>query len=273
MDRLVREPMPLVIVYRDDHLIAIHKPAGLLVHRSSIDRHETSFAMQLLRDQIGQPVYPVHRLDKPTSGVLLFALNPEAARLLGALFAGAAVAKTYLAVVRGVPSRSGIIDSPLREERNRYDDQRTALEKAPQSAVTRFQTRATVELPFAVGPYPTSRYALVEVQPQTGRRHQIRRHFKHLCHPLIGDTKYGEGRHNRFFRDHFGCQRLLLAAVELQLNHPVNGMPLVITSPLEENFRELVTALGWDGAVASPCRDGVAASERCLDNRRDFSIL
>ncbi|MDO3380202.1 tRNA pseudouridine(65) synthase TruC [Geoalkalibacter halelectricus] len=247
--KLVMQDGSLPILYRDDHMVAVHKPAGLLVHRSWIDPRETRFALQLVRDQIGRMVFPVHRLDKPTSGVLLFALNADAARMLGQTFARNEVEKTYLAVVRGVPSASGLIDHPLREEYDRHDDPRARAGKAPQPALTRFRTLAAVELPFAVGRYPSSRYALVQASPETGRKHQLRRHFKHLCHPLIGDTKYGEGRHNRFFRERFDCRRLLLAAVEISLPHPVGARPLTITAPLEDDFARLLFQLGVQEAV------------------------
>lgn len=239
----------LPILYQDDQLVAVHKPAGLLVHRSWIDRRETRFALQLVRDQIGQLVYPVHRLDKPTSGVLLFALDSESARSLGAAFAAGAVEKTYLAVVRGVPPEEGVIDHPLREEYDRHDDPRARAGKDPQPALTRFRRLATVELPFAVGRYPSSRYALVEASPLTGRKHQLRRHFKHLFHPLIGDTKYGEGRHNQFFREQYDCQRLLLAAVEMSLPHPLHGHTLTLTATLDSSFTCLLDTFGWRAAV------------------------
>lgn len=238
----------LDILYADDDLVAINKPAGLLVHRSPIDRRETRFALQLLRDQLGRLVYPAHRLDKPTSGVLLFALSPEMARVLGESFARGAVEKTYLAVLRGVCDAEGVIDYPLFEEPDRladYPAQPDKPDKPAQEAVTSFRRLGQVELPFAVGRYPSSRYSLVVAHPHTGRRHQLRRHFKHIFHPIIGDTKYGEGRHNRFFREHFGCQRLLLAATRLALPHPLDGRPLVIEAPLDPAFAELLERLGW----------------------------
>ena len=140
----------LPILYRDEHLVAVHKPAGLLVHRSPIDRHETRFALQLLRDQLGRRVYPVHRLDKPTSGVLLFGLTPEAARTMASSFADGAVRKTYLAVVRGVPEQEGTIDHSLREEPDRLDYP-ISQERGAQPAVTDYRRLASVELPCAVG--------------------------------------------------------------------------------------------------------------------------
>jgi tRNA pseudouridine65 synthase len=234
----------LPILYRDEHLVAVHKPAGLLVHRSPIDRHETRFALQLLRDQLGRRVYPVHRLDKPTSGVLLFGLTPETARAMARSFVDGAVRKTYLAVVRGIPEQQGVIDHPLLEEPDRLDYP-IAQERGAQPAVTDYRRLASVELPCAVGRYPSSRYALLELHPRTGRRHQLRRHCKHIFHPIIGDSKYGEGRHNRFFREAFGCQRLLLVATQICLPHPCSGAELLIESTLEDSFTHLLKQLGW----------------------------
>lgn len=235
---------PLTLLFRDAHVAVFNKPAGLLVHRSWIDRHETRFALQLARDQLGQRVYPVHRLDKPTSGALLFALSPDAAVRLTLSFAAGTVTKRYLAVCRGIVPDSGVIDAPLLEEQDRHDPYRQEG-KPPQEAVTTYRCLAMVELPFAVGRYPTSRYSLVAASPLTGRRHQLRRHFKHIFHPLIGDVNYGEGRHNRFFRDKFGCQRLLLHAAELTFPHPVSGLLQTVNAPLDATFTTLLQQLGW----------------------------
>ncbi len=233
----------LPIIYRDDWLIAIHKPAGLLVHRSALDRHETRFALQMLRDQIGQQVYPVHRLDKGTSGVLLFALDREVSRALNSQFERGEVAKTYLAIVRGHPPEAGEIDHPLA----RMADEHAGIsgQGAAQPAITRYRRLATVELPHAVDRYPTSRYALLELQPLTGRWHQLRRHLKHISYPIIGDATHGKGRHNRLFQDLFGCHRLLLAATEMQLKHPVGGHTLFLQAGLAEDFAAVIGRLGW----------------------------
>lgn len=235
----------LPIVYRDENIIAIHKPSGLLVHRSLIDRHETRFAVQLLRDQIGQRVYPAHRLDRGTSGVLLFALDPETARQLGMQFEAQTVGKRYLAVVRGHPQESGSIDHALSRLVDDQEWQGERMAREAQAALTHYRRLATVELPVAVDRYPSSRYALVELEPQTGRQHQLRRHMKHISHPIIGDATYGKGRHNRFFAEHFGVRRLLLACVELTLTHPMTGAPLKLEAPLEEDFARLIQTLGW----------------------------
>lgn len=183
----------LEILYRDEYFIAINKPSGLLVHRSPIDRHETRFAIQLLRDQIGQYVYPLHRLDKPTSGVLFFALDKESANLVSEQFKMHSIQKTYLAVVRGYTDDEGEIDYALKEKLDKIADKDARVDKDAQEAVTNYKTLAKTELDFAVGRYDRVRYSLIELKPKTGRKHQIRRHMKHISHHLLGDTKYGRG--------------------------------------------------------------------------------
>ncbi len=236
----------LDIIYRDEFLVAINKPSGLLVHRSDIDRHETRFALQLLRDQIGCRVFPLHRLDKPTSGALLFALDADTAREVGGQFERNEVGKRYLAVVRGWPPEHGVIDHPLSR---RFDDYGRKYppgsEPEPLPALTRFRRLATVELPEAVERYPSTRYALVELEPGSGRQHQLRRHMKHIAHPIIGDANWGKGIHNRFFQRRFGCARLLLACTGLTLRHPRYGGRLTIEASPEPGFATVAAALGW----------------------------
>ncbi len=239
----------LDILYQDASFIAINKPAGLLVHRSKIDRGETRFALQMLRDQVGQHVYPVHRLDKPTSGVLVFAFSPDDARALAERFVQRAVTKKYLAVVRGYVDAYGVIDYPLKERRDRMTDARARRDKPAQPAVTAYRRVAQVEVPFAVSRYPTSRYSLIEVEPQTGRMHQIRRHMKHIFHPIIGDAKYGEGRHNRFFETQYGSSRLLLAATRLSFQHPHSQEMLTLKAPLDPVFASVLDQLGWHSVM------------------------
>ncbi|MGI9215860.1 MAG: pseudouridine synthase [Hydrogenophaga sp.] len=218
----------LQILFRDDYLAAVHKPPGLLVHRTGLDAGETRFALQLLRDQIGQPVWPVHRLDKGTSGVLLFALDTATARALGQAFeAGHGLHKTYQAVVRGWPAEEGLIDHPLRRM---PDDMRTEREEV-QDAVTRYRTLERYELPLADGRFATTRCALLELQPLTGRRHQLRRHCKHMAHPIIGDATHGKGPLNRAVAASLGEQRLWLHAGRLELTHPMTGAALDIRAP------------------------------------------
>lgn len=234
----------LEILYRDDRIVAIHKPAGLLVHRSDIDRHETRFAVQLLRDQLGRRVQPAHRLDKGTSGLLLFAFDAEAARDLGRQFEAGEVAKDYLAVVRGWPAEAGLIDHALSLQEDDYGRARAAG-APPLPAQTEFRRLATVELPFTVDRYPTARYALVALHPLTGRQHQLRRHMKHIAHPIIGDATHGKGRHNRFFQQQFGSHRLLLACTALHFRHPESGAAMRLQAPPAADFAAVVQQLGW----------------------------
>ncbi|HEX4925179.1 MAG TPA: pseudouridine synthase [Bdellovibrionales bacterium] len=233
------------LLYRDGDLVAVHKPSGLLVHRSALDRAATRFAVQLTRDLIGQPVFPVHRLDRATSGVLLFALSPGAARKLAAQFEAGTVEKEYLAVVRGIPPDQMKIDYALKEPLDEKGDPLARRDKAPQDALTIAERVAAVELPYAVDKYPTARYALVRARPKTGRRHQIRRHLRHIGHPIVGDVTYGVGRHNRFFESHFGIRRLLLACTALTLAQPTTGERLMIRAPLAPELAELFKSLGW----------------------------
>lgn len=235
----------LEILYRDASLIAIHKPSGLLVHRTVLDRNETRFAVQLLRDQIGQYVYPVHRLDRGTSGVLLFALDREVGKQLSAQFEAQQVDKTYLAVVRGHPPEAGSIDHALTRQFDDYEFRSANASEEAQPALTHYRRLARAELPHQVDIYPTSRYALLELKPTTGRRHQLRRHLKHLAHPIVGDATYGKGRHNRLFLELFGCRRMLLACTTMHLTHPLSGLPLRLDAPPADDFAAVIDALGW----------------------------
>ena len=239
------------ILFLDEHLVAVAKPPGLLVHRSAVDRRETESALQLTRDRIGRRVYPVHRLDRPTSGVLLFALSPETAAVLAASFSNRHVTKRYLTVVRGVIPEEGVVDYPLVEEPDRMTDRLARSGKGAQEAVTSFHRLATAELPFPSGRYPTSRYSLVEARPLTGRKHQIRRHCKHLHHPVIGDTTYGDGLHNRRFREEFACTRLLLHALSLTVPHPATGEELTVTAPPVGEFATTLVHIFRDWEAGS----------------------
>lgn len=252
---------PLDILYQDKWLVAVHKPAGLLTHRTVLDRHETRFALQLVRDQIGQRVHLAHRLDRGTSGVLLFALDEASARDLGRQFETGLVRKRYLAVVRGHPPLAGEIDHPLSRQRDDYEWSGAESSQAAQPALTRFRRLDTVELPVQVDRYPASRYALMELEPLTGRRHQLRRHMKHLAHPIIGDATHGKGIHNRFFQQHFDSHRLLLACLEMSLQHPENGAPLALQAPLAPDFAALLPRLGWSWPHADQ-RPLAAGSQR-----------
>jgi tRNA pseudouridine65 synthase len=232
----------LPILHRDEQVVVVDKPSGLLVHRSIIDRHERRFAVQMLRNQLGRRVYPAHRLDKGTSGALAFALDRENAAILAAQFASSEVRKKYLAIVRGWPEPEGVIDHPLEPV---LDDVLGVQPDLAREARTTFRTVATVELPHRVDRYPTSRYALVELEPLTGRRHQLRRHLAHAAHPIVGDSTYGKGKHNRLFRDLYSSRRLLLACTQLAFRHPRTGESCTVDAPLAPEFAALLRQLGW----------------------------
>jgi len=236
----------LSVLYRDAQIVVIDKPPNLLVHRSEIDRHETRFAIQILRDQIGQRVWPAHRLDRGTSGVLLFGLSSEIASRLGKQFEAGTVNKRYWAIVRGYPPDKGTIDHALSRQRDAYEFTGERSSNDAQPAVTHFRKLAEIELPVAVDRYPCSRYALLELEPVTGRRHQLRRHLKHIAHPIIGDATYGKGRHNRYFAEHLDCHRLLLACTELCFDHPVSGERLQIKTPVSGEFAATLARFGWN---------------------------
>ncbi|MBP2845639.1 tRNA pseudouridine(65) synthase TruC [Dickeya oryzae] len=237
----------LEIVYQDEHLIAVNKPSGWLVHRSWLDRKEKVVVMQTVRDQIGQHVFTVHRLDRPTSGVLLMALSSDVAHLLAQQFEQHQMEKMYHAVVRGYVMEDGVIDYALTEELDRIADKFADPDKAPQPAVSHYRVLAHAELPVAIGRYDTARYSLLELTPKTGRKHQLRRHMAHLRHPIIGDTTHGDLRQNRGMASHFGCARLMLHASQLSLIHPVTNAPLVLTAHWDEAWQGVMTQFGWQG--------------------------
>lgn len=224
VSRLPNGPLP--ILYRSDALVAVNKPAGLSVHRGQ--SHDRVHALELVRDQVGTYVYPVHRLDRGTSGVLVFALSADAARALGSAFERGAIEKRYLALVRGAPPDRVRVEHPL----SRDDD------KPPQAAVTEVRTLARY-----------GRYALVEALPKTGRTHQIRRHLKHISCPIIGDVRYGKGEHNRWFRTRHDLHRLALHAARLTLTDPSTKSGVTIDAPLPDELATTLGALERDLAV------------------------
>jgi tRNA pseudouridine65 synthase len=233
---------PLEIVYEDTCLLAVNKPAGLLVHRSKIAADEKDCLLDRLREQTGVSLHLAHRLDRATSGVLLLAKSREIAAELGRLFMARAVEKSYLAVVRGWPDAEGTIDYALPDSR----------ERSPRKpASTRWRVLATAELPIAIGKYPRQRYALIEVRPETGRYRQIRRHLHHVSHHIVGDTSHGRGDHNRLWRMHFGVHRLLLHAWRLAFAHPADGAMLHLQATPDADWNRAMAALGWNCVLGS----------------------
>ncbi|AHN25871.1 tRNA pseudouridine synthase C [Gilliamella apicola] len=210
------------------------------MHRSWLDKHETVVVMQTLRDQIGQHVFPVHRLDRPTSGVLLFALSSEIARLMSEQFATKQIEKTYHAIVRGYVEGEATIDYPLVEELDKIADKFSDNNKPAQDAVTTYRGISKIEIPIKVGKFDTARYSFVELKPKTGRKHQLRRHMKHIFHPILGDSKHGDLHQNRAFAEFFSIKRLMLHASKLQITHPINHDPIIIEANLDQQWQDIL---------------------------------
>jgi tRNA pseudouridine65 synthase len=229
------------ILYQDDALIAVDKPAGLAVHRSKMVGNAEEFLIDLLREQVGDSVYLAHRLDRATSGVLLVARSKEVAAALGEQFMERSVRKQYLVVVRGWPEPvEGVVDYPLPGSR----------ETGPRrEARTHYRRLATTEVAIALGRYPQQRYALLLAEPQSGRFRQIRKHLAHIHHPVIGDCQHGRGDHNRLYKQHFGCHRMLLHAWHVHFDHPLTGAPMRIEAPLDAEYTKLLERFGWAAAT------------------------
>jgi tRNA pseudouridine65 synthase len=216
-------PSSIEVLHHDDAIVVVDKPSGLSVHRG--DDQGTSFALNLTRDAIGQWVYPVHRLDRATSGVLVFALSPEHARVLQGSFDARKVDKTYLALVRGKPPSKGVIDTPMEKR-----------EGGPKvEAVTEYQTLFMSDI---------ARVSLVEARPRTGRRHQIRRHLRRIDHPVAGDVRYGKGIENRSYRVDLGLYRLALHAKQLSFTHPATGKRVTYESRVPRDLTEPLRRAG-----------------------------
>jgi tRNA pseudouridine65 synthase len=224
----------LEIVYQDEHLIAINKPHGLLVHRSSIANDAKEFALQMLRDQVGRHVSPVHRLDRKTGGLLLFAFEKEVEIAMQQQFMNGAVQKKYLCVLRGYAPDQLDIDYPLAKENGTI-----------QEAFTAFLTLKRAELDVPFGKHPTSRYSLVEASPTTGRMHQLRRHFAHIFYPIIGDRKHGCNKQNKFFKETWEMTTMLLHASELAFLHPVSGKQVQLSAPVQAEFSRVMALMKW----------------------------
>ena len=226
--------MELEILYQNEQLVAINKPHGLAVHRSQYVGEANVYALQELRNQLEQYVYPCHRIDRKTGGVLLFALSKEGDSLMQQKFAQNQVKKEYLAIVRGYTEDSGIIDYPLTNDKGKT-----------QEAITEYKTINKVELDIPFGKFKTSRYSLVEVQPQTGRMHQIRKHFAHIDHPIIGDRPHGCNKQNRLFKEQFNMTTMLLHASEISFTHPFIEKEIKITANLQSEFSRMMQLMGW----------------------------
>jgi tRNA pseudouridine65 synthase len=219
----------LEIIYRDEVLVAINKPHGLLVHRSPIAADASEFAVQLLRDQLGEKVYPTHRLDRKTSGVLVFALDEKTNSSMQKSFMNKEIHKKYRALVRGFAPQEGTIDYPLTTDDNKTQD-----------AITHFRTIEQFEIPLPFGKHASSRYSLLEVTPETGRMHQIRKHLAHIFHPIIGDRPHGCNKQNKLFLEEWGMNTMLLHASSLEFVHPNTGERLKIEAAMHVEFERMI---------------------------------
>lgn len=225
----------LEILYRDEHLIAINKPSGLLVHKSFYSGEADTYAIQELKKQIGQKVYPVHRLDRKTSGVLLFTLDKEMLKIMSDVFAARAVEKKYIAILRGWAKEEETIDYDLINEN-----------EVKQNAVTRYRRLQTSEIDLPFLKHQTSRYCLVEATPETGRFHQLRKHFKHILHPILGCRKHGCNKQNKLWLQTFGINKMTLHAHQLIFNHPNSGEKIIINAPIDDEFKKVGDILNLD---------------------------
>ncbi len=226
--------LPLDILHEDEQVVAINKPPGILVHRTKISEDKI-FVLQLLRDQLGQKIFPIHRLDRGTSGVLVFGKNKTAAAYLGEQLMNKKVEKKYLAIIRGYVDQTGTIDYPLAPEPH----------KEKKEAISHYKRLEQVEFAAQIGRYPSARYSLVEIKTETGRRHQIRRHFSHLRHPIIGDKKHGDVKHNTYFRNSLGISRMLLHASDFAYVEEISKKKIFLEAPLEAGFIKALNLLGF----------------------------
>jgi tRNA pseudouridine65 synthase len=215
----------LPIIYQDEHFVAVNKPHNLLVHRSPIAANQSVFALQILRNQLGAWVSPCHRIDRKTSGVLLFALNQEADKLVKKQFEEHRTQKKYLALVRGFLPEIGFTDRPLEDDKGVLKEART-----------HYRCLEQFELDIPVSKYPKSRYSLAEISPETGRMHQIRRHFAQMRHYLIGDKTHGECKHNKMFEEKFELNTMLLHAQSLTFEHPFLNKTIILEAKMNEEF-------------------------------------
>jgi len=225
----------LEIIYQDEYLVVINKPHGLLVHRTKIATNTDVYALQLLRDQIGQKVYPVHRLDRKTSGVLIFALTEEVNSKMQKQFAENKVSKVYQAIVRGFTPSQESIDYALTNDNGKTQD-----------AVTHFITIKKSEVNVPYGKFKTSRYSLIEIKPETGRFHQIRKHLAHLRHPIIGDRPHGCNKQNKLFKEKWNMITMMLHAKQVEFIHPVTNEPMLIKAGFQEEFKRTLEFLQFN---------------------------
>lgn len=226
----------LTILYLDEHLVAVEKPAGLIVHRNEFTQGELDNVLSRTRNQIGKYVYPVHRLDRPTAGVMILALSKEASKILSKAFVDRKIDKYYLAVVKGdTAAEGGMMDRPLRNK----------PKPDFQEALTYYKTLSNKVLPIPLGPYDTTTYSLIEAHPITGRYHQIRRHLSYIHHAILGDKKHGHSQHNELFREQLNLPGLMLQSYRLEFDHPISGEPIKLKASIAPHIQAVLDQFGW----------------------------
>ncbi|WP_370746731.1 pseudouridine synthase [Parasutterella sp.] len=232
----------LKILYQDEDLVIVSKPEKMLTHRTEIANGDTEFALQLLRDQIGRRVSPVYRLDRGTSGILMFGLNSEVISALNQQ-THETFHKRYYAVVRGWTPENIEIRHALKPP---VDPYLRVQKTEAQDALSYLHRVAEAEVPVPSGKFDTTRLSLVLLELATGRRHQLRRHLKHLAHPIIGDATYGKGPLNRALAEYFGGDRLLLHCGRISFIHPRTQQQITIEDQPSGLMRQVIDRLGWD---------------------------
>jgi tRNA pseudouridine65 synthase len=232
---------PIQIVYQDDDIVAVFKPAGVIVHRGPSTGKEEPILLQILRDQLEQFLYPVHRLDRPTAGIVLMAKSSQVASKLGEMFMSQQVHKHYQALVRGHMPGECKVDRPLLHPK--YFEERFSGEHPLQAAITHFRCLRHYEVPWPASGFETSRFSLLEIRPEYGRWHQIRRHLNCLGHPIIGDHRHGDHRWNQMFYQRTGIYRMLLTAMRLDFRHPTTHEPVSILVGRGQAFDEAIELL------------------------------
>ncbi|KAB1159540.1 pseudouridine synthase [Tenacibaculum aiptasiae] len=230
--------MTLDILFEDEYIICVSKPNNVVVHHAHHSRNvsDEDSLLQLLFNQFGKKFYPIHRLDRKTSGIILLAKETSFVSKFQELFTNNEIQKTYYGIVRGHAPERKIIDSPVKgRDANVHKEAETLLELVD---------KITLDIP--VKPYDTSRYSLVKLSPKTGRLHQLRIHMNKISHPLIGDPKYGDKNHNTMFIENFNCENLFLHAYSLTFKHPISNKEMILKAKLPNDWNILFEKFNWN---------------------------
>ena len=224
------------ILFEDEYIVVINKPNNFIIHESHYSRNIREITLiQFLTNQLGYSVYPAHRLDRKTSGVIIFLKDKQYVQQFQELFTNKEITKTYFAIVRGFSPATGIIDTPVKN-----DD--TGIYK---EALTHYQSITNIELNIPVTPYAKSRYSLIQLNPQTGRMHQLRKHMSKINHPIVGDYKYGDRFHNRMFETEFDCIYMFLHAYRLEFTHPISLQKMDIKAAYPSDWQKVFHKFNW----------------------------